>query len=68
MSEQHRHRCEVRYCISKGAVWFGEYIKGVAKERGKEAAKQLLRDVKEQAQRGNTGKAGEWYQEQRTTA
>lgn len=68
MSEQHRHRCETRWCITQGAAWFTEYIKGVAKARGKEAAQQLLRDVKQQHQLGNTGSPGDWREEQRIAA
>lgn len=62
-TERHRHRCEVRWCISKGVSWFEGYVKGVAEARGKPAAQQLWRDVRDQASAGNTGKAGEWIEE-----
>jgi hypothetical protein len=59
-TETERHRCEVRWCISRGSEWFGGYIKEVAKIRGKAAAQRLLRDVKEQAALGNEGATGDW--------
>jgi hypothetical protein len=58
--EQHRHRCEVRYCINKGSTWFKQYIAGMDKNRGKERTATLYRDVVEQAKLGNTGGHGEW--------
>lgn len=61
-SEEHRHRCEVRWCIRQGREWFDGYITEVAKERGKEAAQRLLRDVKAQARAGNTGTDGAWVE------
>jgi hypothetical protein len=62
--EEHRHQCEVRWCIRHGAPWFQEYIKGVKKERGEQAAQRLWSDVKEQAQLGNTGQAHEWIEKE----
>lgn len=59
-SEQHRHRCEVRWCIQQGFAWFETYIKGVKSSRGARAAKQLWADVKAQSKAGNTGAPGEW--------
>jgi len=59
-SKQWRHETEVRHCIRMGYAWFSEYITGVRKARGPEAAKRLWDDVKQQAAAGNTGRAGEW--------
>ena len=59
-SEKFRHECEVRHCIRQGREWFENYLKGVAKARGKEAATRLLADVKDQAKKGNKGEAGDW--------
>jgi hypothetical protein len=66
--EQHRHRCEVRWCIKNGRQWFDAYLPKVAKERGKDAAQRLLRDVKDQAVLGNTGKPGDWRQKEKAAA
>jgi hypothetical protein len=62
-SEEHRHRCEVRWCIAKGFAWFQDYIAGVAKaRRSAEPAKRIWDDVKQQAAAGNKGLAGEWIE------
>lgn len=61
-SEEHRHHCEVRWCLANGREWFDNYIKGVAEKRGREAAKRLYDDVKAQAAAGNTGSDGAWKQ------
>ena len=61
-SEQHRHRCEVRWCLLNGRAWFDNYIKGVAEKRGRVAAKRLYDDVRVQAAMGNTGRGNEWKQ------
>ncbi|HWH83229.1 MAG TPA: hypothetical protein VNU71_13440 [Burkholderiaceae bacterium] len=45
-TERHRHECEVRFCIAQGFAWFAEFIKGVSKHRGKEAAQRLWDDVR----------------------
>lgn len=58
--EQHRHRCEVRWCIRNGADWFKDYIKAVRQQRGQEAAQLLWDDVKHQARLGSRGGPGEW--------
>jgi len=63
-SEQFRHQCETRWCITKGAAWFEAYVREVAKTRGRPAAVALLRDVKAQAAAGNTGAPGEWKEVQ----
>ena len=55
-----RHQCEVRYCLTKGSEWFKEYIVGVAKARGKEAADRLRADVRRQHALGNRGEGDEW--------
>lgn len=67
-SEKHRHQCEVRWCISRGAEWFGGYLVGIKQKRGAEAAQALLRDVKDQARLGDEGAAGDWRAEQRIKA
>lgn len=59
-SEDYRHQCEVRWCISQGADWFKDYVRGVAMARGREAARRLTTDVKAQAAAGNDGAAGLW--------
>lgn len=59
-SERYRHQCEVRWCISNGHEWFDDYVRKVKAARGEEAASNLWRDVKKQAQRGNTGEPGDW--------
>lgn len=61
-TEEHRHRCEVRWCIASGREWFDAYIKGVAEHRGKPAAQRLIRDVKAQAIAGSAGKWGQWIE------
>jgi len=48
-SEQHRHACEVRYCVARGCEWTVEFCRGVADKRGRDAAKQLWRDAKREA-------------------
>ena len=59
-SEEHRHRCEVRWCLRNGRAWFDNYIKGVAEKRGRWAARRLYDDVKDQAALGNSGLDGRW--------
>jgi hypothetical protein len=59
-TEQHRHRCEVRWCISRGAEWAKTYAASVAKRRGRLAAVALWRDVLAQAKAGNVGEWGDW--------
>lgn len=59
-TEQHRHQCETRWCISKGFAWFEAYVKGVRAARNPEAAKRLWNDVRQQAALGNKGSLGEW--------
>lgn len=60
LTEQHRHRCEVRWCIRSGFEWFKNYINGVRDKRGPAAAQRLWDDVKQQHQAGNAGAWGEW--------
>ncbi len=73
-SEQHRHRCEVRWCLRQGREWFERYIKGdantkslAAARKSREAAQRLWDDVRTQAAAGNTGKPGQWFEQQRET-
>jgi hypothetical protein len=59
-SEEHRHRCEVRWCIKQGPRWFAGYLKEVEKARGHAAAMSLQHDVRKQAAAGNAGASGDW--------
>jgi hypothetical protein len=59
-SELHRHRCEVRWCLSRGREAFDAYKVKVAEKRGERAAERLIRDVNSQAAAGNRGKWGDW--------
>ena len=60
-SEQHRHRCEVRFLIraarDRGREWVRQYLddKRVA---GRQA--RLRADLNEQIKAGNSGQEGEW--------
>ena len=60
-SEQHRHRCEVRFLIraarERGREWVRQYLdsKPVAGRR-----ERLRADLNEQIKRGNRGQEGEW--------
>lgn len=48
-SEQHRHECEVRYVAGlagKGDGSVGEFLRGIEKRRGSQAAQKLYADVK----------------------
>ena len=60
-SEQHRHRCEVRFLIraarERGREWGRQYLddKRVA---GRQAS--LRADLNEQIKAGNRGQEGEW--------
>lgn len=62
-SAEHRHRCEVRELLranqdpERGNDWVRDYLND-AKVRGRRAA--LLRDLKDQQARGNTGEEGSW--------
>lgn len=60
MSERFRHQCEVRWCLTKGLQWFGQYAAKVKNARGEEAARVLWADVKTQSALGNTGRTGDW--------
>lgn len=59
-SEQHRHRCEVRWCLSRGRDAFDLYKVEVAKKRGDAAAAAMIRAVNIQAAAGNRGEWGDW--------
>ena len=59
-TEQHRHRCEVRWCLSKGSEWAKTYAAGVSKLRGRRAAVALWRDFLAQSRAGNVGECGDW--------
>lgn len=63
-TEQHRHQCEVRWCLRQGADWFRSYIQAVKQERGVEAARRLWEDVKQQHALGNRGEPGCWMEQQ----
>lgn len=59
-----RHRSEVREWIRRGIgkdkEWLQGVMKGISKVRGKPAAEQLWRDIREQWKRGNRGEPGDW--------
>ncbi len=61
-TEEHRHRCEVRWLIraaqEKGRAWVRAYLgdKRVDGRRGR-----LRADLNEQIKRGNSGEHGEWH-------
>ena len=61
-TEEHRHRCEVRWLIraaqEKGRAWVRAYLdhKAVAERR-----ERLRADLNEQIKRGNSGEHGEWH-------
>ena len=44
-TDKHRHECEVRYSLSKGADWIKTHLAGVHEKRGFDAYKKLLDDV-----------------------
>lgn len=60
-SEQHRHQCEVRWCLSqralRGVNWLREYL---AKDVVKPRKLNLERDILDQWTKGNRGHNGEW--------
>lgn len=66
MSEEYRHQCEVRQVLKwrkeKGSRFVHEYIAGVAKARGANAAKQLENDCRMQWNLGNRGNARDWFE------
>lgn len=61
--EQHRHCCEVRMLIrarsepARGQEWVREFLRH-PKVAGRRAA--LVRDIKDQLDKGNNGEAGKW--------
>lgn len=67
-AETTRHQCEVRHCIRMGADWFTDYIKAVAKARGKDSAQHLYDEVRAQARLGNEGAAGDWRDKEGSVA
>lgn len=68
--ELHRHRCEVREWLRRGAdqprEWLVSVLQGVARRRGKQAAERLRADLREQWQRGNRGEPGDWREGERS--
>lgn len=62
-STTHRHRCEVRELLranldsARGNAWVREYLND-PKVRGRRAA--LIRDIKDQLDKGNDGSGGVW--------
>lgn len=58
-----RHQCEVRHILAltaQRASKAREYLEIVEKKRGIAAAQKLRQDAREQWNRGNRGKWGEW--------
>lgn len=60
-TEQYRHECEVRTLIRArrqyGRQWLREWLED-AKVAGRKEA--LMRDIREQMERGNDGGHGKW--------
>jgi len=60
-TEEHRHRCEVRWLIraaqEKGRAWVRAYLGDKRVEGRRE---RLRADLNEQIRRGNEGGDGEW--------
>jgi len=67
--EQHRHRCEVRQLLrwrqERGLAWVRDWLAGVERKRGAEAAQRLRADGSEQWLRGNRGERGAWFEPHR---
>ena len=66
-SEEYRHRCEVRWCLTQLAdrgshakEWFRAWLELVEKARGVSAKDLLYRDAREQWKRGNRGERDDW--------
>lgn len=67
-SEQHSHRCEVRFLIwlrAGGGSAAHDYLELVEKRRGAEARKRLDADAREQEVLENRGYYGEWKYERK---
>lgn len=61
-SEEHRHRCEVRYVLrltAKAPKKATEYM-NLVEDKSPERWKKLKRDCRQQWDRGNKGEGGEW--------
>ena len=58
--EQHRHRCEVRQILHWRRVHGSDWAKGYFEKHKRRDS--LEPDVREQWQRGNRGKPGEWIE------
>jgi hypothetical protein len=62
-SQEYRHQCEVRTVIRwriEDRTRALNYLEAVRVKRGKEAAERLERDVRDQWQKNNRGKEGDW--------
>lgn len=58
-SEEHRHACEVRHVLAmREPALRREYLEGVAKRRGAEAAERLRADVLEAWHRRRAAEQG----------
>lgn len=63
MSEEHRHQCEVRYCLTLrkyGKKFVADYLNQVLKARGDSAYRKLNIDCESQWSKGNRGDKGDW--------
>ena len=61
--EEHRHRCEVRQVLAWRTEDRGkamDYLAMVRQKRGDQAADKLEKDCRDQWERGNRGKWGDW--------
>jgi hypothetical protein len=55
LHEEDRHRCEVEWCVSNGAIWWHKWQttgQPLAKARGPEAAQKLIEAVKAAGNKG----------------
>ena len=63
-ADQHRHRCEVRQLLlwraQHGREWVREWLSGVERRRGPDAAQRMRSDAALQWGRGNRGESCDW--------
>jgi hypothetical protein len=62
--ELFRHQSECREWLrrrkGRDSTWWPGVLAGIASKRGMDAATRLDKDVKQQWQRGNRGREGDW--------
>lgn len=62
-TEEHRHRCEVRFVLSlrnQDKKKCQKFLDGVEERRGIESRDRIEFDAREQWKRGNRGQYGVW--------